>query len=238
MKGYSVAIIEDNHLLAFKIKLLLEKEGASVLGIYNSGESFLEAYAENCCDILLIDVMLKGNLTGVDVAKKVREIQVNQHFIFLTAKTDDVTINGIMSVLPDCYIKKPYDDVSLLSNIYLVINKIEKESRDKEDHYITLQENQKLYKLSTEEILFVQSDGNYINVISNTKGQLLFRKKLSDFESVLEGKGFLRVHNRYLINVSHVFHYSYKYVMIDNTQIPISERYRPEVRKHFIELND
>ena len=113
-KDISVTIIEDNPLTAINLKQLLEEKQFVVDHIYASGEHYLLESDENESDIVLIDVQLKGTVTGIDIGKKLMESHPEKHLIFITGKYDDETISEILKLKPVCYICKPYDESTLL----------------------------------------------------------------------------------------------------------------------------
>ena len=96
-----------------------------------------------------------------------------------------------------------------------------------------IQNGLKAYKLSVDEILYLKSNRNHVEFYLKEKDMFFVRNTLNDI-SMSEGfKSFIRTHNRYLINPVHVFHYSYRTMIVGNTEIPISEKYRPILRKMF-----
>jgi two-component system, LytTR family, response regulator len=62
--------------------------------------------------------------------------------------------------------------------------------------------------LSTKEIIRCEGAGNYTKIIyDQPKKELLVSRKLRDFEGLLDGTGFIRVHNSHIINPNHIIRY-------------------------------
>jgi len=88
--------------------------------------------------------------------------------------------------------------------------------------------------LNTSDIIYIESDGRYCNVITQTKERFTLAKYVKDFEEYFgEDSDFIRVHKSYLINVNHIKEYSkgepFIIVMSNGESIEVSRRKKPEV---------
>lgn len=68
MSKVKILIVEDEAIVARDIKVCLNKIGYEVLGSYSSGEKALEAIEENKPELILMDIMLKGKMSGIDTS--------------------------------------------------------------------------------------------------------------------------------------------------------------------------
>jgi len=82
-----VLIVEDVYLQAFVIKVFLENLHYNVVGIAESGEEAIEMTAELHPDLVLMDIMLEGELDGIDAAKRILESS-GISLIYITTETD------------------------------------------------------------------------------------------------------------------------------------------------------
>jgi CheY-like chemotaxis protein len=80
----SVYIVEDESIVAKDIQNSLKKLGYNVLGISNNGADAIKQIVDLEPSIVLMDIMIKGSLTGIDVAEKIKK-EYNIPVIFLTA---------------------------------------------------------------------------------------------------------------------------------------------------------
>ncbi|MGB0869978.1 MAG: LytR/AlgR family response regulator transcription factor [Flavobacteriales bacterium] len=229
-KGVSITIIEDNYLVSIGIKNLVEKEGFIVENIYKTGESFIDDLNKITSDIIIIDIELKGQINGIEIGQLLNQKHPEKYLIFVTGKKDSQTITNILALNPACYIKKPYDDTTLLVNLNLVISKIKATTFEK---IISLKDGQKSYQVSLHEILFIKSDRNYVEFYLKDKDMFFIREKISTIESSDDFKDFIKIHRQYLVNPKHIFHYNYKNLTVGNMDLPIAEKYRPDLRKRF-----
>lgn len=228
----SATIIEDDFLAGINLKQLLNKQDIKVDNIYRSGEELYDNIDTLHSDIIIIDIKLEGKITGIEIGQMLSRKFPEKSLVYVTGQFDMKTVKSILNLNPACYIKKPYDETTLMVNINLVVSKIKTKKQNRPGK-ITIQEGQKNYRLHPSEILYVKSDGNYLEFYLNNNERFLIRKKLNEISKSEDFKQFVRTHSRFLINPNHMFHYSYRSVIVGETEIPISEKYRPELRKMF-----
>ena len=134
-----IHIIEDERIVALDLKFKLQKLGYEIIGMSVTGESALEEIKNNKPDLVLMDIMLQGELDGIQTAKIIRE-QYKIPFIYLSALSDEVTISRVKITEPYGYILKPFDIGDLKTNIEIALHKssIEKKLIESELRYRTL----------------------------------------------------------------------------------------------------
>ena len=118
-----ILVVEDETAIRRFIKINLERQGFEVLDV-ESGEEGLDAFADFNPDIALLDVMLPG-ISGLEVAKRIRELDNNVGIIMLTAKSQDVDkILGLESGADD-YMTKPFNPTELILRIKSLARRVE-----------------------------------------------------------------------------------------------------------------
>lgn len=118
-----ILVVEDETAIRRFIKINLERQGFEVLDV-ESGEEGLDAFANFNQDIALLDVMLPG-ISGLEVAKRIRELDNNVGIIMLTAKSQDVDkILGLESGADD-YMTKPFNPTELILRIKSLARRVE-----------------------------------------------------------------------------------------------------------------
>ena len=118
-----ILVVEDETAIRRFIKINLERQGFEVLDV-ESGEEGLDAFADFNPDIVLLDVMLPG-ISGLEVAKRIRELDNNVGIIMLTAKSQDVDkILGLESGADD-YMTKPFNPTELILRIKSLARRVE-----------------------------------------------------------------------------------------------------------------
>ena len=118
-----ILVVEDETAIRRFIKINLERQGFDVVDV-ESGEEGLDAFLDIHPDIALLDVMLPG-ISGLDVAKRIRELDNNVGIIMLTAKSQDVDkILGLESGADD-YMTKPFNPTELILRIKSLARRVE-----------------------------------------------------------------------------------------------------------------
>jgi len=118
----SVLIVEDETVLAIGMEYSLEEFGYEVTGIETSASSALKHVELNKPDIVLMDIKLKGEESGIDAAKKIWA-KYKIPIIFLTSFSDDKTIKNAMQSEPYAYLIKPCRDEELKVTIQTTLHK-------------------------------------------------------------------------------------------------------------------
>jgi len=122
MNNERILIVEDEKIIAIDLQRRLERFGYEVVGMAGDGDSAIRLARELEPDIILMDIMLIGALDGIETAKDIRATQ-DIPFIFLTAYTDEKTIERAKVVGPYGYILKPFKERELYTTIDIALYK-------------------------------------------------------------------------------------------------------------------
>ena len=126
MNGKGILIVEDENIVALDMKMRLESLGYTVLGVVDNGISALNFLFSQCPDLVLMDIKLKGGTDGIETAKAARE-RVEVPIIFVTAFTDEATLERAKLASPYGYIVKPFHERELRIAIELALYKFQYE---------------------------------------------------------------------------------------------------------------
>ena len=131
-----ILIVEDEMITALGIQEHLERLGYTVPTIACSGEEAVTAAAETQPDLILMDIRLKGEMDGVDAAKKIRD-RFDVPIVFLTAHADERTVERAKVIEPSGYIIKPHSEAELRSTIEVALYKqqMDRRLRESETRY-------------------------------------------------------------------------------------------------------
>ena len=116
MEKPRILVVEDEAIIAMDIELLLKRLGYEVIGSVNSGEAAICAAEDLKPDLILMDIILKGEIDGIESA---REIMRNNDIpvIYLTANADTATVKRARDTASYGYITKPVNQYSITANI-------------------------------------------------------------------------------------------------------------------------
>jgi CheY-like chemotaxis protein len=120
-KKYSVLVVEDEAITALDIQDKLESFGYTVLASEGNGEKAIQLAKEERPDLILMDISLKGSLSGIEVSKEIDTLNIP--IIFLTANTNNENVEDALETAPYGFITKPIFDTELQQLIELVIIK-------------------------------------------------------------------------------------------------------------------
>ncbi len=112
MTGANILIVEDEGILAIELKEKLEKLGYKVPAIASTGEEAIELAAKHRPDLILMDIVLKGDMDGIEAANKICST-LKVPVIYLTAYADDGTVKRAKITEPFGYLVKPYNEKEL-----------------------------------------------------------------------------------------------------------------------------
>ncbi|KAF5086715.1 methanogen output domain 1-containing protein [Methanobacterium aggregans] len=131
MDNTRVLIIEDESITALEIHKKLETWGYHVVGVAGSGEEAVEIARENRLDLILADIILKGDMDGVEAIEQIYEI-TDAPVIYLTAHADESTFKRAKETKPAGYVIKPYDEKELAFNMEIALYNRKVKSRVEE----------------------------------------------------------------------------------------------------------
>jgi PAS domain S-box-containing protein len=142
MSDYRILIVEDEFIEAMSFEQSLKSFGYEVVGIVSTGEEALENVAHHKPDLILLDIILKGELDGIETAVKIKE-DFDIPIVYITAHPEESTVNRAKLTSPYGYIIKPVNQTDLRNIIELALYKHQMESKLKksEAKYRNIVEN-------------------------------------------------------------------------------------------------
>jgi two-component system, response regulator PdtaR len=247
-----ILIIEDEFILATELSNTLESEGYDVVCIADNGQEALDFYQKNEVDLVLCDININGDWDGIETVTKLIAIK-QVPIIYLTAFTDKDTLERAKATFPAAYIPKPYHITNLRMAIELAINnfavKIQpshlnilkdgkpdiqsKEMFLQVNDDIFIKQNYQFVKFSLSEILYLEADNIYTNIITSQK-KYAIRQAIGNVHERLPMKNLVRVHRSFVVNINKIDSFNEYEVIVHGHTIPISRTYKDEFMKHFM----
>ncbi|MEF9992035.1 MAG: LytTR family DNA-binding domain-containing protein [Peptostreptococcaceae bacterium] len=217
----NIVICEDDYLFRGILREYLEiilKEITNQFEIieFNCGEDLIENYPDNI-DIYFLDIEM-GKLTGMDVARKIREKNDKSEIIFTTGLID--YIHDGYEVRAYRYLLKPIKFEKLKEHVKSCIEDIRKRS----ENNLIIRNKGEVYKLKIDEIIFVEVINK--DIIIHTVNQSYNTKmNMNSIEKELIKYNFYRCHKSFLVNMKHVEYIKQNIILVNSIEIPVS-RYR------------
>jgi class 3 adenylate cyclase len=127
-ESVNIVIAEDEKIIALDLSNTLQKLGYKIAGIAASGTGIFPLIEKFNPSLVMMDIMLEGDMTGIEAAEIIAR-KYGLPVVFLTALTDDETIDKAKMTNPFGYVLKPYDEKTLHSSIEMALykHKIERE---------------------------------------------------------------------------------------------------------------
>ncbi|MCX5909238.1 MAG: PAS domain S-box protein, partial [Deltaproteobacteria bacterium] len=132
MEKTKILVVEDEGIIAKDIERTLRDLGYSVPAIAASGEEAIQKALETQPDLILMDIVLRGKMDGVEAAERIlarRKIPI----IYLTAYSDEATFQRAKITEPYGYLLKPFQEKELQSTIEVALYKCQMEKKLKEN---------------------------------------------------------------------------------------------------------
>ncbi|HML26239.1 response regulator [Methanomethylovorans sp.] len=120
MTNAKILVVEDENIVALEIKKRLQKLGYIVPGVASTGEDAISKAEGILPDLVLMDIMLKGEIDGINAAGEIRK-RFNIPVIYLTAYSDGDTIERAKLTEPYGYILKPFEEDDLRTTIEIAL---------------------------------------------------------------------------------------------------------------------
>jgi len=225
MEAIKVGIIEDEMIIAEDLRDILESNDFNVCGVAKNYDKAI-ALIDNCQpDIVLLDIKIKGEKDGIDLAHKIREDYMIP-FVFVSSHSDSQTVKRATEVNPYGYLVKPFEDHDVLVAIEVALGNFKKEQQKViEEHQLL---NDALFvriknlsvKIPLSDIKYIKADGNYSNIQTLDKNYVL-RSTLKEIENKLDQKTFYRTHKSYIVNLDQMSAINSEYVVVNEEQLPI-----------------
>ena len=122
MGNTRIMVVEDEQIIALNISSKLEDMGYEVPAMFGTGEEAVRDVGQVRPDLVLMDVNLAGEMDGVEAAAQIRET-LRIPIIFLSAFTDNVTVERAKATDPFAYLVKPFKDRELQNAIEIGLYK-------------------------------------------------------------------------------------------------------------------
>jgi DNA-binding LytR/AlgR family response regulator len=238
-KNNTILIVEDEMIIAANISLQLTHLGYVVTGIIPRAEEVLPHIRLHVPDILLLDINLKGDIDGIQLAHLIQK-EFKIPIIYLTANSDEAHFERAKETNPYAFISKPFKKLDLQRAIELTIIRIQNETETEKNipidndipfvlsDCIFVRSHNKMVKVCINDILFIEAERNYCKIHCKDKEHLLVTT-LKDLEEKLTSNNLLRIHRSFIVNLSHIDEIAMSHVVIAKKAIPLSAELKKQL---------
>lgn len=243
MTKKKILIVEDEILVSKDIKSCLVNAGFEIVDVVASGEQAIEVAELHEPDIILMDIKLKGQLSGVEAANLIRD-KLDIPIIFLTGFADHQTIDRAKYTEPYGYVIKPFNEAELQTTVEMALYKHEKDVQVKKERdlyhsvieskasndSIFIRADYRLNKVKFEDIYYVEALKDYI-VINTRENIYTTHASMKDMEYILPVKDFVRVHRSYIVRLDKIYSIKYPDLVIEGRMkvLPVGNQYKKDL---------
>lgn len=240
----NILIVEDESIVAKDIQQTLEKLGYNVLATLPEGEKAVEFVKTTVPDLIFMDIMLKGNMTGIDTASQIHK-DLSVPIIYLTAYADKDTLSKAKLTQPHGYIIKPFKEVDIRTAVEIALYKHKKEDKIKKErdlYYsiikadkdsegsIFVKSKYQLVKVKTRDIYFIEALKDYVR-INTIDNRYIIHSTMKSIKDKLPSSDFARVHRSFIVRLDKISAIEFPNIIMDHDKkyIPIGSSYKDEL---------
>lgn len=222
-----IIVCDDEKIFVDKLVGLCENYAKkhNVVGLeiitYFSGIDLIKSN-ENA-DILLLDIEMLG-MTGLEVKESLEENNTISFIIFISSHTEMVFEAFGRKVVG--FITKPV----IYEILEEKLNKLIKEL--KREFFVQIQDKENIIKIKSSELCYIKADDYYSRIFTIHKSYLT-RKSLTEWETELSDKDFIRVHKSYLVNMDFIKDINSVVVLDNGEELKIGRTKLKEVKEKY-----
>ena len=227
MTKLNILIVEDEILVATDIEESLDSLGYNVQNSVAYGQAAIDEVEKRLPDIILMDIMLKGEMTGIEAANIIRK-KHDVPIIYLTANADIATIEKAKISLPYGYIIKPFTEKDLQTNIEIARFKFESDIKskmesdqfnrffkhdDNENNELIVQGEKGLEKINLKDVYYIAHEQGK-SVVYLAEEEIILQKSLDECEKLFPPEKFIRTGGHYIVNIDKIFIHKFPEIVI------------------------
>lgn len=195
---------------------------------YVSGDAFLFHAKPGFYDIAFFDVEMSGT-NGIETARRMRALDKNVIIIFTTAHRESVFPS--FTAEPLSFLTKPLKPEELRDAVDRAVNKINSYRYRK----FTFEFNKTVNVISVRDIVYFESSGRKIDIISYSNERNSFYGKLNELQTDPSLEGFIRCHQSYLVNTDYIQEISNNSILLTTgVFLPVKRGAVKEIKKQFL----
>jgi two-component system LytT family response regulator len=227
---------EPNNLELLSNLIRLYGGNASLIATAGAVESGCQIILEHKPDLVFLDIEMQDG-TGFDLLTRLGKIDFKVIFVTVHAQ---YAIDAFRYCALD-YLLKPLSPMHFIAALEKARQSIDKEDQELQlktllsnmsaaasrKKKIVLKTMDRIYTMHADEIVRLEADGSYTNVYLENGKKIMVSRLLKEFDELLSGEGFLRVHQSHLVNMEFLFCFEKQenhIVMKDESIVPVSTR--------------
>ncbi|MBL7560681.1 response regulator transcription factor [Olleya sp. YSTF-M6] len=219
-------IIEDEIPAQNLLKNYISKlPDINLIATFQTATQAHDFFKNQTTDLVFLDINLP-DISGLDFIKTIKSPPA---IIMTTAYSEYAVSSFELDTIVD-YLVKPYSFDRFLKAIQKAAIRSSSFNTQEQEDLMFLNVDKTLHKIVFEDVLYLESDRNYITVITKTQ-KLSYIDSLKNWIQKLPEQDFIQIHKSFIINTKYVDKISGNEVFINTQRLPIGRTFKPELLK-------
>ncbi|MCG7754625.1 LytR/AlgR family response regulator transcription factor [Flavihumibacter cheonanensis] len=220
---YTAVIVEDLSVAADVLQKYCIKSGkVNVVGSFKSTEEAIPYLTENSVDLIFLDI----EMPGANGFSLLDQMQYQPQVILTTSKTE-YAFDAFEYSVTD-FLRKPFSYQRFVQALEKLKPLNEKKEDTEEMSHVFIKSDGKLIRLNNDDILYIESMGDYVKFITNDK-KIISHNTIKALTEKINPDVFCKVHRSYIINMNKISDIRDNTLYIANAKIPVSKANRSTV---------
>ncbi len=212
-------IVEDNEVAAFLLKEFIgQNKKLHLKDIFDSGEKALNYLSENTCDLIFLDIELKG-INGIDFIK---QLDNTPNIVITTSKTHYAAEAFDFDVID--YLVKPFSPERFekaIQKVYKVAESLQTADQD----FFYLKQQGKMLRVFYKDVEYIEAMSDYVD-IHTAKERFVIYSTMKSAESQFPKNDFARVHRSFIVRIDKIKEVKKNTILIGEKEIPLSRTHK------------
>jgi len=232
----NILIVEDDIALAANLEMTVEEMGYRVIARVDNSTDALKIIETKHPDLILMDIDIKGDLTGIQVAERIKHSEIP--VLFITSFNEQKYFDLAKQTNYIGYLIKPVNKFTLNSAIEVTYRNLSENSKQQNifphKDFLFFKKRDIFYRIKIPSILFVSANDNY-TIVMTDQGEFNSSIRLFEFQKLLEPFQFFKVHRSHIINIRKItkIDASKNTLDIEGHEIPFSRANKPVIIEKF-----
>jgi len=231
---FTCVVVEDEqHTTRLMKKYISQIDQLVLLACFVSPLELINSELLAEVDIIYLDIQMP-NMTGMEFLS----LTQTKAEVILTTAYSEYALDGYEHNVID-YLLKPVDFPRFVKASKKAIEQriLKSKARDtnknnQKDEYLMLKVDKKLVRIYKEDIVYIQSDWNYLHVYTKTE-KFMVLGTMKNIEATLSNDEFIRIHKSYLINHKYFEYLEGNQVLINGIKLQVSRNYKQDLINFF-----
>lgn len=233
MDIFKIVVCDDEPTILDKIYNSVQTEfqyrgiNAECLKISESAE-LMDIFRNVKIDAVFLDIDMP-HISGMEIARMIKMQKLDTTIIFVTCH--DMLVYDTFQYSPFAFIRKSHFDIEISGVIDRII-----EHWENDKSYLIIKKGQQLVRIKTSNVIYIESEGNYVNIYSSC-GCEKYRDTLTSIEEQDCGISLIRVHKGFIANINRIERITGDCLIMSNGgTVPIGRNYEKNVKSKILEI--